>query len=159
MWRSKKFIVIAIVVALVLGLGISSVALAQTGSTDATSDNKTLLARVAAILGIDQQTVENAFSQARLDMRNEALDSYLKNLVDQGKITQEQADQYKQWWQSKPDMEPFQQQLKEWRQARPGIPSELKDWQQARPDIPGGFGGRGFRGGMKWGGGRYFGGW
>jgi hypothetical protein len=89
-------------------------------------------------------------------MRDEALDNYLKNLVSQGKITQAQADEYKAWVNSRPDMSQYQQQLKEWQQARPGISPELKAWEEARPNIPlpGGFGSRGFRGGMNWGGGR-----
>ncbi len=102
MWRSKKFILIAALVALVLVGSIAGVTLAQTGSTDNATSGKTLLGRAAAILGIDQQKVKDAFSQAQREMREEALDSYLQNLVDQGKITQEQADQYKNWWQSKP---------------------------------------------------------
>jgi len=162
MWRKKKLIIVAILAATVVLVGsIGGVALAQTGSTDNTTAGKTLLARVAAILGIDQQEVENAFTQARSEMQEEALDSYLKNLVDQGKITQEQADQYKAWWESRPDMSQYQQQLKEWQQSKPGIPPELKEWQGARPDISlsEGFGARGFRGGMKGGMGRFFPGW
>ncbi len=131
MWKSKKFILIAVLVALVLVGSLAGVAFAQTGSASDGS-GKTLLARVAAILGIDQQKVEDAFAQAQSEMQEEALDSYLKNLVDQGKITQEQADQYKKWWQSRPDMGQYRQQLKE--------------WQEAMPDLPFGFGFRGYRG-------------
>lgn len=85
-------------------------------------------------------------------MRDEALDNRLKCLVEKGKITQEQADQYKQWWQSRPDMEQYRQQLREWHKARPGIPPELKQWEGGRPNmpLPKGFGGYGFRGDRKW---------
>jgi hypothetical protein len=158
MWRKKKWVIIAAVAGVVILVGsIAGVALAQTentihGSADGvaldqtenTTQSKTLLARVAEILGIDQQTVENAFTQARIDMRNEAQDNYLKKLVDEGKLTQEQAGEYKTWWQSKPDSTQYQQQLREWEQARPDVP------------LPG-WGGRGFGGGML-GGGRFFGG-
>ena len=148
MWRSKKFIIVAVVAAIVLLVGsIGGVAFAQTGSTSDGS-GKTLLARVAAILGIDQKKVEDAFAQAQREMREEALDNYLKGLVTEGKITQEQADQYKKWWQSRPDITPYRQQLKEWQETRPDIPL---------PGPFGHFGGRSFDGGMKWGGG--FGGW
>ena len=116
MWRSKKFVIIAVLTAVALVGSISGVVLAQTGNTDTTqgkallagsantTSGKTLMARVAAILGIDQQKVEDAFAQAQREMRDEALDSYLQKLVDEGKITKEQADQYKQWWQARPDM-------------------------------------------------------
>jgi len=121
MWRSKKLIVAVLAATVLLVGSIGGLALAQTESAS-DSSGKTLLARVAAILGIDQQKLENAFAQAQREMRDEALDKYLKNLVDQGKITQEQADQYKKWWQSRPDVEPFRQQLRAWQQARPDIP-------------------------------------
>ncbi len=159
MWRSKKFI-IAVVLAVLAVVGGTSAAVLAASNSDA-SPPKTLLGRVAEILGIDQQKVEDAFAQAQSEMQDEALDSYLQKLVDEGKITEEEAVQYKAWWQAKPDMGPFQQQLKEWQQAKPTIPGEMKDWQQAKPDVPlpGGFGARGFRGGMKFGRGPCFPGW
>jgi len=142
MWRRKKPILIMSLALAVLVGSVAGVALAQTG-TGGSGQSKTLFARVAAILGIDQQKLESAFAQARREMQEEALDNYLKNLIDQGKITQEQADQYKKWWQARPDMEPFRQQLRAWQQARPDIP------------LPGPFGGPGFHG-MKRGGGHAF---
>ncbi len=159
MWRSKKVIIAAVLAAILLVGSIGGVALARTGSgsqagvsfaqnvSDNVSQRSVLFARVAKILGIDQQKVEDAFAQAQSEIRQEALDSYLQNLVKEGKITQEQADKYKAWLKSKPDMEPFRQQLKEWQQGRPDIPL---------PGPSGRFGGQGFRGGMKWGGGRSF---
>lgn len=102
MWKRKKSILIALVAGLVL-VGITAgVAFAQTPST--TQDTgKTLWARVATILNIDQSKLESAVTQAQSEMRTEALNNYLQNLVSQGKITQAQADQYNQWWQAKPD--------------------------------------------------------
>jgi len=157
MWRSKKFIIAAVLAVVLLVGGIGGVVLAQTENGD-DSQPKTLMARVAEILGIDQQKVEDAFAQAQKEMREEALDSYLKDLVAQDKITQEQADQYKAWLQAQPDLAPYRQQLREWQQGRPEIPAEVKEWKEAMPEIPlpGPFGGRGFRGGMKEGGGRFF---
>ena len=103
MWKRKKFIIIAVVVGLVLVLvgSLAGVALAQEDTTS--TQPKTLLARVATILGIDQQEVEDAFAQAQREMQAEALDNYLNSMVEQGKITQEQANQYKTWWQARPE--------------------------------------------------------
>jgi len=144
MWKSKKFI-IAVVAALVLVGSITGIAFAQTGSAN-TDPGKTLLGRVATILGINQQKLESAFAQARKEMQDERLQS----LVTQGKITQEQLNQYKQWLQSRPDTKPYQDQVQKWQQSRPGIPPELKRWQDARPNIPipgpSGHFGRGFKG-------------
>jgi len=145
MGRRKKLVIIGVLVAVLLAGSIGGVALAQTENGDDTQP-KTLMARVADILGIEQQTLEDAFTQARTEMQNEALDNYLDELVNEGTMTKEQADQYKTWWQSKPDMSQYQQQLREWGEARPDVP------------IPGRFGGNCFNGGMRWGGQRFFGG-
>ena len=154
---SKKFIIVSLLSAVVLVGSIGGIVLAQTENGD-DSQPKTLLARVAEKLGLGQQELEDAFAEARSEMRAEALDSRLQKLVDEGKITQDEAAQYKAWWQARPDMEPFRQQLEDWQQARPDIPAELKEWGQARPDVPmprsfqhnshfrGFFGGHGLRG-------------
>jgi hypothetical protein len=54
---------------------------------------------------INPQQLENAFTQAQSDMQNETLQSLLEKLVNEGKITQAEADQYLQWWQSRPNIE------------------------------------------------------
>lgn len=105
--RKKKFIIAGIIAAVVIIIGGSvSVALAQSGGTTA-GDNQTnpLFSRVAAILGIDEQKLEDAFAQAHRELRDEASQKRLQSLVDEGKITQEQADQYQQWWQARPDVQ------------------------------------------------------
>jgi len=128
MWRSKKFIV-AVLIAVVLVGSMGGVIFAQTENGD-DSQPKTLLVRVAEILGIDQQKLEDAFTQARSEMQDEALDSRLQNLVNEGKITQEEADQYKVWLQARPDT--------------------------PLPESFGRFGGHSFQGGMRQGGGHHF---
>jgi hypothetical protein len=102
MWKSRRFVVFAVIAAVVLVGCAAGVALAQTNSPPKPDPAKTLMGRVAAILGIDQQQLQSAFDQANRDMENEALDNRLKGLVDQGKMTQQQADQYKKWWQDRP---------------------------------------------------------
>jgi hypothetical protein len=104
MMRRKRVILIGLVLVVLLSVGlVGGLALAQT--TDAgDSPGTTLMSRVAAILGIEQSKVEAAFNQAQSEMELEALDNRLKAMVEEGKITQEQADQYKAWWQSKPEM-------------------------------------------------------
>lgn len=63
-----------------------------------------LLARVAEILGIEEQKVTDAFDQATSELRTEALQDHLQQLVDEGKITQDEADQYLDWWSQRPDV-------------------------------------------------------
>jgi len=73
--------------------------------------HEALLNRACAIyeeetgVAIDSEQLKDALDQAQSEMRDEALESRLQNLVDEGKITQEEADQYLEWWQSRPDIE------------------------------------------------------
>jgi hypothetical protein len=106
MWRSKKWIIISILAAAMLLVGgvVGGVVYAQSDDTSSNVPEKTFEARVATILGIDQSKVEEAFVQAQKEMQDEALNERLNALVSDGKITQEQADQYKEWIQSRPDL-------------------------------------------------------
>ncbi len=132
----KRWLLVPIVAAVIAFAAVGGVALAQGDDEGADSPLSSFASRVASILGLDEATVQNAFDQARSEMQDEALQQRLDNMVEQGQITEEQADEYYTWYQSRPEGMPF-----------------------------GDFGGRGFgkggmRGGMGWGGpcGRGFGG-
>jgi hypothetical protein len=107
MWRNKKWavvIVLAIVVVMAVGI-IGGVVYAQSGATTTPKNPKdTLMSKVAAKLGIDQSKLEDAFTQAEKEMRDDALNTRLDNLVKAGKLTQDQADKYKEWIQTRPDV-------------------------------------------------------
>jgi hypothetical protein len=121
MWRKKKFIIMLLGAILIVAASISGVALAQGSEEDSQPDS--LLGRVAAILGIEQQTIEDAFKQAQTEMQEAALDKYLQNLVDEGKITEEEAAEYKGWLEARPDMSEYTDQIKDWMESRPDIPN------------------------------------
>jgi len=114
MWRSKKYLLVTVLAVVLLAGSIGGVALAQTGTDDNNqpkAQNEALLDKVCAIyeentgVAINSAELQKAFDQARNEMQDEARDKYLQSLVDQGKITQEQADQYKAWLESKPDVD------------------------------------------------------
>jgi hypothetical protein len=92
------------VFAAAIGLG-SATAFAQekTGEFSGLS----LIARVANILGLEEQQVQNAFDEARQEMWNEAFDASigqrLDALVESGRMTQEQADEVRAWYAERPD--------------------------------------------------------
>ena len=67
-----------------------------------TANTTGLLVRVAEILGIPQEDLSNAFKQAQQEMREEASLRALDKAVEKGLITQEEADQIKEWWQQRP---------------------------------------------------------
>ena len=146
MWRSKKFVVFALLAAVLLVGSISGIAFAQTGNGDDSQPEVRCGALLDKVCEIYEQKTGVGIEQ---------------EVLKEGKISPDQADQYKAWLQARPDTEPFRQQLKDWQQARPDISPELKEWQDARPDMPlpepfGRFGGHGFQDSMKWGGGHHF---
>ena len=150
MWKSPKFILAALLVTVMLVGVMGGVALAQEDEGDqgwrgALKDNvqgrrSALMTRVAEILNIDQQQLEDAFSQAQRELRNEYLGSTLQELVSEGTLTQTQADELKAWIEARPDIpavgprklqEPGGQGALTEEQA-----DELKAWREAKPDLP-----------------------
>lgn len=112
MKRNKKFIIIMATVATVLALTLSGVVFAEeeNGSDDQPLPrHEVLLERVRDIyeentgVALDSEELQNAFAQAQTLMRDEAMEARLQNLIDQGKITEEEADQLKEWWESRPN--------------------------------------------------------
>jgi len=115
MWRSKKFIIITVTAAAVVAGCLAGVVFANPENGDDSQPEarcEALLDRVCEIyeentgVTIAPQQLRDAFAQAQSEMRDEALESRLQHLVDQGQITQDEADQYLEWWQSRPDV-PF----------------------------------------------------
>src|SRR4030043_1437598 len=111
MRRSKKFVLVTILATVGLVGSITGVVLAQNGDdSQPKAGPEALLERVSEIyeentgVAIDSQKLKEAFAQAQSEIRGEAVKNRLQSLVDEGKLTQEQADQYLEWWQSKPDV-------------------------------------------------------
>jgi hypothetical protein len=113
MWRSRKFIVIAVLAIVLLAGSIGVVAFAQADNGDEgqpEARDAVLLDKVCEIykqktgVAIDSEALKDAFIQARGEMRNEALENRLDKLVEDGKITREEADEYLEWWELRPDV-------------------------------------------------------
>jgi len=103
MLRKKKFIIVgAVLAALVIFGTIGGIALADDNEATTNVVDK-FAAKVATILGIEESKVQDAFTQAREELRSEALDEWLAKLVEDGKVTQAQADAYKSWLEAKPE--------------------------------------------------------
>ncbi|MDD5289068.1 MAG: hypothetical protein PHY28_08175 [Dehalococcoidales bacterium] len=65
-----------------------------------TSD--TVMQKVATILGIDEATLKAAFQQAGVQLKSENFTKALDKAVENGKLTQEEADQIEAWWAERP---------------------------------------------------------
>jgi len=118
MWKRKWFIPVVVVSVLLIGGIVGGVVVAGNDNTTNTEDQgqatnryQALLDRVCAIyeektgVAIDSEQLKDALEQAQIEIQDGALGNWLQNLVDNGKITQEEADQYLEWWQSRPDVQ------------------------------------------------------
>jgi len=113
MWRGKKVMVIALAALLLVGSSVGVVLAADNGDeamSPPEAQHWALLDRVCEIYEentgttVDQQALQDAFAQARSEIQAEAMQNRLANLVEQGRITQDEADQYLEWWQARPDV-------------------------------------------------------
>jgi len=119
MKKRKWFIPVVVVSVLLIGGIVGGVVVAgDDSSSNTTAGNQSqaadryqaLLDRACAIyeektgVAIDSEQLKDALEQARSEIRDEALGSWLQDLVDNGKISQGEADQYLEWWQSRPDI-------------------------------------------------------
>ena len=97
-----KKLVVALAAAILVALGVAGgTVLAQ--SADEDGEKKSFADRVAEILGLDSDTVEDALEQARSEMKDERTDAWLEKAVEAEKITQEEADAYSDWLDDRPD--------------------------------------------------------
>jgi hypothetical protein len=111
MSSTKIVLVIAgVLVAALLVAGITSaVTYADNGQGPAGGK---MLDRVAQLLNIDKQKLVDAFKQANTELRQDRMDNMFNKWVTDGKLTQDQANQYKAWLAAKPagTFGPFMQQ-------------------------------------------------
>jgi hypothetical protein len=129
MHKKKKWLIIGVLCVVVLAGVLGGFAIAS--ANDGDSAGTTLMAKVAEIYqkntgtAIDPQELQKAFTEAGSSLRLEMRDQMLQKLVDDGKITQEQADSWKTWLDARPDK---------------ALTDEYQTWLDSRPDIPGQFG-------------------
>jgi low affinity Fe/Cu permease len=99
----KRWVLVSAIVAMIaVGVVTTGVILAQ--ETDAgDSPMSSFTSRVARILNLDEAQVQDAIDQALREMKDESVRHKLDRLVEQERITQEQADEYFEWYQSRPD--------------------------------------------------------
>jgi len=137
--KIHKIVFATVLVAVMLIASMPVIALAQEGENP--EHQSALMSQVAEILGIDQQDLENALKQAQTELREETLDARLQELITEGTLTQEQADEFKSWMETKPDvpMVPpgqLEEALEKGTITQEQI-DQLKAWMESKPDIPG----------------------
>ncbi len=104
MSKRMKFLVAVLVAILLLTVGGTAMVMAEEPTPTPEPSNNGLLARVAEKLGVSQEELSNAFRQARQEMREEAFTGFLDKAVEEGRLTEEEADEIKEWWEQKPEV-------------------------------------------------------
>jgi hypothetical protein len=105
LWRSKKFIFLAILAVVILAGSIGGIVYAQ--GEDEEEDIPTrvaILDRVAAKLGIDPQQLKDAFTEVINEVQAEFELKWLDKAVEEGLITEDEAQEYSEWWAARPDI-------------------------------------------------------
>lgn len=106
MKKRTKFAVIAIVAIVALASGITAIAFAESPEGEAGSDSgpgQVFISKVADILGLDEEQLADAFIQARQEMWEECCEQRLQRAVEEGRITEGEAEQIREWWDSRPE--------------------------------------------------------
>jgi len=110
-FKKKPLIITLIVIAATVGITTGLVFAQDEGdTTQPEAQHEALLERVCEIyeantgVAIEPEALKDAFVEANQEMMAEALESRLDKLVEEGVITQEEADQFKEWWEAKPDV-------------------------------------------------------
>lgn len=108
----RKITLLALAVIMAVGL-TGGIVWAQTGgstpaptpeaTTTTQTTGKSFVARVAEILGLEESTVQDAFTQAKRQQVDEAYRGRLDRMVEQGRLTEEEADDQYSWFQDRPD--------------------------------------------------------
>jgi uncharacterized protein YehS (DUF1456 family) len=117
--------IVAAVVVLTVGGGVAVLAAGETTTpttTTATTPSNPLYAKVAAILGnnITEQKLVDAFKQAREQVDNEAIKTWLAKALENKTITAEEKAAIEKWYAQKPTTTD-KDAMKKWLEAQPKI--------------------------------------
>ena len=156
---TKKVLVIGVLCVAVAAAVIGGVTVANADSSGTSANQtqtavSTLMEKVAEMYqkdtgtAIDPQALQKAFQEAGAALRADRLDQMLAKMVEEGRITQEQADQWKAWWDSRPATM-LNDQYKSWLESRPEVPGLSGNNGPCRIGPTGGMRNFGFRGMMR----------
>ena len=107
----RKWLIIPALAALLLTGAIAGTAFAQSESDDDSSSVSRFVEILAEKLGIDEDQVQTAVEETKAELQAERkaaweqqLRDKLAAMVEEGKITQEQADEYLDWYLNPPEL-------------------------------------------------------
>lgn len=102
--KRKRNLLLGLFTAALLALGIAGGAVwAQEGGTEHEGAGQSMASRVAKILGLGEEKVQDAFKQAGREIQDERFQSRMDRLVENGQLTKDEAVEAVAWFQSRPD--------------------------------------------------------
>ena len=100
---TKRRILVLAITGVMAALITAGALMAQDGGASEDPSRQSLASRVATILSLDEGVVQDAFTQARGDIRDERFQMRLDRMVEQGILDPERADELREWYESRPD--------------------------------------------------------
>jgi hypothetical protein len=106
MKKYMKVGLIALAAITALSFGFTAIAAAQSsdgGVIDKERPGQVFVGKLADILGLDEGQVSDAVQQAHQEMMEECQQQRLQHALDEGLITDTEAEQIQEWWDSRPE--------------------------------------------------------
>ena len=100
--KRRLFLGLAAVAIMASGIA-AGVAWTQVAHAQEETTAKSFTARLATILGLEEDVVQNAFKEARRDIQAERFQARMDGLVENGRITQDEADAAFEWYKERPE--------------------------------------------------------
>jgi CO dehydrogenase/acetyl-CoA synthase alpha subunit len=144
MSKKVKILVSVLIVAVLLIAGGTATVLAQEEQTQEQPvevesepvrycQNDALLAKVAELLGMTTEELNEVFEQAQQELKDEVIIEYIKKAAENGIITPEEAEEIIEWWKARPEAV---DRLLPWSRITPSINSRYM-WGNCSNATPG----------------------
>ena len=100
--KRKLFLGLAAVAIMVSGIA-AGMAWTQVAHAQEETTAKSFAARLATILGLEEDVVQDAFKEARRDIQGARFQTRMDRLVESERITQDEADAAIEWYAERPE--------------------------------------------------------
>ena len=100
----KRRLFLGLAALAIMASGIAAgVAWTQVAHAQEETTAKGFAARLATILGLEDDVVQDAFKEARSDIQDERFQAKMDRLVESERITQDEADAAIEWYEERPE--------------------------------------------------------
>ena len=106
---TKRRIIVLAITGVMAALITGGAVMAQVGGSSDDSSKQSFASRVTTILNLEEGVdleegaVQDAFTQVRGEIRDERFQMRLDRLVEQGRLDEAQAEELRNWYESRPD--------------------------------------------------------